>query len=51
MEKHLENYVRVKNAKERLNERKKLQDEGAAQSQELEAATKEDDLSKLGDIV
>ena len=52
MEKHLEDDVRVKNAKERLEERKKLQDEGATQCQELkdieEAAMKEDDLSKLG---
>ena len=52
MEKHLEDDVRVKNAKERLKERKKLQDEGATQCQELkdieEAAMKEDDLSELG---
>ena len=42
----------MKNLKERLNEVKKLHDEGATESQELkdieEAVMKEDDLSKLG---
>ena len=46
--------VRLKNAKERLKERKKLQDEDATQSQELkdikETAMKKDDFSKLGTL-
>ena len=47
-----EDDVRVKNAKERLKERRKLQEEGATQCQESkdieESAMKEDNLSKLG---